>query len=156
MDLVRDTIRHNSWATVRLIEYLQSLPPETIELSAEGTYGSIGSTLSHLIRAERAYLARLRGQVPQPGQPAQIELGGLLVEAQRLAQDWDQVLEAGLDAHTTVVTMRGTQTAGTVLAQAMSHGAEHRTHVCTVLGAHGLQPPAIDPFAYFEATTKVI
>src|SRR5258708_3444319 len=38
-----------------------------------------------------------------------------------------------------------------VLAQAINHGAEHRAHVCTVLGAHDLQPPALDAFAYCEA-----
>ncbi len=30
------------------------------------------------------------------------------------------------------------------LVQALMHGAEHRTHVCTVLGANGIDPPDIN------------
>jgi uncharacterized damage-inducible protein DinB len=33
----------------------------------------------------------------------------------------------------------------------VNHAAEHRAHICTVLGAHGMQPPALDPFAYGAA-----
>lgn len=148
MDLLRDAIRHNSWATLRLIEHLQSLAPETMDLSAEGTYGPIGSTVAHIIRAERAYLARLRGDVPQPGQQPPIDLQELLADATRLAQDWDRLLDTGVDTAAIVITARGPQTKSIILAQAINHGAEHRAHVCTVLGAHGLQTPALDPFAY--------
>jgi uncharacterized damage-inducible protein DinB len=151
MHLIRDAVRHNSWATRRLIEHLQSLSPGTLQFSAEGTYGPIDATLSHLVRAEGAYLAHLKGATPQSGRAGPTDLVEIGNEAQRLADGWEQLLKAGVDPATSVSTIRGTQTAGVILAQAINHGAEHRAHVCTVLGAHGLQPPALDPFAYGEA-----
>jgi uncharacterized damage-inducible protein DinB len=154
MDLVRGIIRHNSWATGRLIEHLHSLPPETLQLSAEGTYGSIGATLSHLVRAEGAYLARLTGETPHPGPATQRDLADVGAEAGRLAHRWEELLKAGIDPATSVTTMRGTQTAGAIQAQAINHAAEHRAHVCTVLGAHGLQVPALDPFAFGETVKE--
>ncbi len=150
MDLVREIIRHNSWATSRLIEHLQSLPLGTLGLTAEGTFGPIGATLAHVIRAEGAYVSHLRGETPHP-RPLAADLVDIGAEARRLAQEWEHLLEAGIDPAAEVRTIRGTQTAGTVLAQAINHGAEHRAHVCTVLGAHDLQPPALDAFAYSEA-----
>jgi uncharacterized damage-inducible protein DinB len=154
MDLVRETIRHNSWATSRLIEHLQSVPLGTLELTAEGTYGPIGATLAHLVRAEGAYVSHLRGEMPHPRTLAAdlVEIGA---EARRLAQEWEHLLEVGIDPAAEVQTIRGTQSAGTVLAQAINHGAEHRAHVCTVLGAHGLDPPALDAFAYREARNTI-
>jgi uncharacterized damage-inducible protein DinB len=150
MDIVRDTIRHNSWATRRLIEHLTSLDRETLELSAPGTYGQIGATLAHMLRAEGAYLARLRGEAPQPRQPGHEDLEAMAADAELLRQGWEHLLQAGLDPDASVPTIRGVQTAGTILAQVINHGAEHRAHVCTVLGAHGIQPPALDPFAFAE------
>ncbi len=150
MDLVRETIHHNSWATLRLIEHLQSLTPGTLELTAEGTYGPIGVTLAHIVRAERAYLSHLRGEQPRPG-PLAANLVEIGAAARSLAQDWEDFLRIGIDPAVQVHTIRGAQTAGTVLAQAINHGAEHRAHVCTVLGANGLQPPALDAFAYGDA-----
>ena len=64
MNAIDDVVHHNSWATARLIEHIRSLPPPTLELSAPGTFGTIGATLAHILGAERAYLARLRGRRP--------------------------------------------------------------------------------------------
>lgn len=150
MDLARELIRHNSWATCKLIEHLQTLPPGTEELSAEGTYGSIGATMSHLVRTERAYLAHLKGETPQRGARVTSDFANIGLEAQHLARGWNQLLETDLDLAAEVQTIRGPQTKGTILAEVINHGCEHRAHVCTVLGANGLHPPAIDPFAYGE------
>src|SRR5262245_25010839 len=37
---------------------------------------------------------------------------------------------------------------GRFLTQAVHHGAEHRTHVCSILGAHGLEVPDLSGWAY--------
>jgi hypothetical protein len=37
---------------------------------------------------------------------------------------------------------------GLFLAQAVYHGHEHRAHVCSVLGAHGLEVPGLSGWEY--------
>jgi len=150
MNAIDDVVHHNSWATARLIEHIRSLPPATLELSAPGTFGTIGATLAHILGAERAYLARLRGETPTPGQGTQ-DLAQLADEARTLGEEFEHLLQAGITPDLEVETKLGPQTAGTLLAQIVNHAAEHRAHVCTVLGAHGMQPPALDAFAYRAA-----
>ncbi|HKB17417.1 MAG TPA: hypothetical protein VKF28_00160 [Candidatus Dormibacteraeota bacterium] len=45
---------------------------------------------------------------------------------------------------------------GVVLIQAMHHGNDHRTHVCSILGAHGLEYGDMDVWAYGEATGGMV
>jgi len=153
VDATIDIIRHNSWATAQLIEHLQLMPPATLELTAPGTYGPIGATLVHLLRAERAYVARLEGKTPEAGprDASRVDLGDLADQARRLGEDWERALGRGINPDGEIETIRGVQTAGTLVAQAVNHATEHRAHICTVLGAHGMQPPALDPFAYGAA-----
>ena len=42
-------------------------------------------------------------------------------------------------------------TVGTVLAQLVHHGNEHRTQATTILGSHGIEPPEISGWAYGRA-----
>jgi len=153
VDATIDIIRHNSWATTQLIEHLRLMPPATLELTAPGTYGSIGATVVHLLRAERAYVARLEGKTPEAGAGAasRVDLGQLAGQARQLAEEWERALGRGINSDAVIETIRGVQTAGTLVAQAVNHATEHRAHICTVLGAHGMQPPALDPFAYGAA-----
>jgi uncharacterized damage-inducible protein DinB len=147
MNAIDDVVQHNSWATARLIEHIRSLPPATLDLSAPGTFGTIGATLAHIVGAERAYLARLNGETPAPGQGTQ-DLAQLADQARSLGEEFEHLLQAGINPDLEVQTKLGPQPAGILLAQIVNHATEHRAHVCTVLGAHGMQPPALDAFAY--------
>lgn len=51
--------RHKTWATLRLIEYCQSLADEHLDATIPGTYGTIRETLRHLVGAEESYLSTL-------------------------------------------------------------------------------------------------
>jgi uncharacterized damage-inducible protein DinB len=152
MDAINDIIRHNSWATSRLIAHIRSMPPATLDLSAPGTYGPIGATLAHLLRAERAYLAHVKGERPTPEQrDPHVDLAQLADQARSLGEQWEHLVQVGINSDLEAQTMHGVQTAGTLLAQVVNHATEHRAHVCTVLGAHGLQPPALDAFSHRAA-----
>jgi uncharacterized damage-inducible protein DinB len=150
MNAIDVVVQHNSWATAQLIEYFRSMPPATLDLSAPGTFGTIGATLAHIVGAERAYLARLKGETPTAGQGTQ-DLAQLAGEAKSLSEEFERLLQAGINPDLEVQTKLGPQTAGILLAQIVNHATEHRAHVCTVLGAHGMQPPALDAFAYRAA-----
>jgi uncharacterized damage-inducible protein DinB len=145
-----DVIQHSSWATVTLLGFCHRLSPEQLELSTPGTYGSVVATLEHLLRAEQAYLARLMGVEPSNSSSAgsRPDIDELTARGQALAVRWAELLRSGLDGQRRVRTIRGEQTVGVLIAQVLSHSCEHRAQVCTVLGAHGIAPPAIDAFAY--------
>jgi uncharacterized damage-inducible protein DinB len=153
MDAISEIIRHNSWATARLIEHLRSMPPETLDLSAPGTYGPIGETLAHLLRAERAYLAHVKGEKPTFGQRT-LALAQLADEARSLGEQWEYLVQVGINPDLEAETMHGVQTVRTLIAQVVNHATEHRAHVCTVLGAHGMQTPPLDPFSYRAAVRE--
>src|SRR5260370_36899892 len=111
MDAINDVIRHNSWATAQLIEHFRSLPPATLDLSAPGTFGTIGATLVHLVGAERAYLARLKGETPTAGERTQ-DLARLGEEARSLGEGLEHLCEGGRDPDLAGRTKLGPQTPG--------------------------------------------
>ena len=45
---------------------------------------------------------------------------------------------------------------GVVLMQALHHGNDHRTHICTILGHHGLPYSDMDVWAYGDATGLIL
>jgi hypothetical protein len=45
---------------------------------------------------------------------------------------------------------------GVVLLQAMHHGNDHRTHLCTILGLHGIDYGGIDVWAYGVAIGALV
>jgi uncharacterized damage-inducible protein DinB len=155
MDAINNIIRHNSWATSRLIDHIRSMPPATLDLSAPGTYGSIGATLAHLLRAERAYLAHVKGERPTAEQrDPHIDLAQLADQARSLGEQWEHLVRVAINPDLEAQTMHGVQTTGALLAQVVNHATEHRAHVCTVLGAHGLEPPALDAFSHRAAARE--
>ncbi len=138
--------RHNSWATIALIDFCRGLRQDQLEASASGTYGTVQATLAHLLLAEEAYLSRLMGKPPQLERLS--ELDELGVRAARLTTEWEQMISGDLDPDKEVESRLGPQKAGIILAQVINHGNEHRGQVCTILGANGITPPKIDAFAY--------
>ena len=47
-----EPFRHNSWATLRLLDFCREIDPGLLDATARGTYGSIGETLAHLVGME--------------------------------------------------------------------------------------------------------
>jgi hypothetical protein len=45
---------------------------------------------------------------------------------------------------------------GVVLVQAMHHGNDHRTHICTILGAHDIPYGDMDVWAYGESIGGIV
>ena len=147
---------YHSWATRKLINFCRCLNPDQRKLTAAGTMGSIERTLTHLVSSEQFYLRDLTDKDP----PRWIENLTVPVEelddrAAENAVRWVHYLESDPDADELfTTTWRGKAKLvvrwGT-MAQAIAHGAEHRTQVCTVLGANGIEPPDLSVGAYEDA-----
>jgi len=154
--------RHHAWATDRLFAACEPLAESQLAIAPPGTYGPLGQTLKHLVEAEERYVARLRGGgAPDPGgygrptPPEGLE-PSVRVLRQRAAASNQALLElAGSVGVGDVIRgrFRGEDRAVralTILAQALDHGVEHRTHVRAGLTMIGLDVPELDAWAWDE------
>lgn len=147
-----EPFRHNSWATIRLLEFCRDLDPALLGTSATGTYGPIRETLAHLVGWEEVLAAAIDGTGPQDSPPGFASVGDLLERARRLTEGWERRLEP--EPHPERLVEFGVSggrrwvRAGTVLSQVIHHGNHHRSQVCTALSTIGIEPPALDAWAY--------
>jgi uncharacterized damage-inducible protein DinB len=147
---------HHLWATRRLIEHLESLAPERLDAEIPGTYGSIAATLTHLVDADGRYLRRMRTPTlpPSEDRPA-APLAELRSDLDDHAARWREILDE-LDTGDLHAAILGRDdypdthdAEGMLLLQAVHHGNDHRTQVCSTLGALGLEVPDLDGWEYW-------
>jgi uncharacterized damage-inducible protein DinB len=145
---------HNLWANDRLLQACGRLDDDQLDWSSPGTYGSIRDTLVHLTAAQARYVGALERTAPDesvlegqpyPGIEAVMESsrrsGSKLIE-HALSNPTDREFETVRRGHPETLRM------STLLIQAINHATEHRAHVNTILGQHGVEPPAVDGWAY--------
>ena len=146
VDHLRMILGHHVWATLRLIDRCLELSQEQLALSTPGTYGSIHATLAHLVLGDAGFqrwIEDLEVRCPsQPGPPPPVAT--LRADMERQARRWRELLDREDQLAATNV--------GLLLTQAVHHGAEHRTHVCSILGAHGLHVPDLSGWEYIRSS----
>jgi len=158
-DHLRTVFEHHVWATLRLIDRCLVLEPAHLELSTPGTYGTIQETLTHLVEADARYQHRLETGRPKPsreGQPP--SLADLRADMARQADRWRDLLGRLEEFDPTVPAEPNEDppypevphAVGLLLTQAIHHGEEHRVHVNSILGAHGLEVPELSGWEYFR------
>jgi uncharacterized damage-inducible protein DinB len=151
--LLADAYGHHVWATLRLIDTCLTLSPEQLASSVPGTYGSILDTMRHTVGADASYLYALtEGRVPTIEEDG-MDLAGLRAVMVRNGPAWSALLATDIDPDVIVTRHRddGSEShapAGIRLAQAIHHGTDHRSQICTALTALGIEPPAIDAWEY--------
>lgn len=150
-----DAFGHHVWATLQLVDACAALPPEQLETTVTGTYGSILETTRHLVGADCAYLFLVSGGAVPEIEEAAMVLGQLRVAMAANGPAWSTFLERDLDPDAVVVRQRDDGTAssaplGIRLAQALHHGTDHRSQICTALTTLGIEPPAIDAWDFAD------
>ena len=156
MSVYQLLVRHDAWATDRLIEFCEKLTAQQRGLSVPGTYGTIDATLSHLVGAMERYYQTVAKEPPAADavdDDGAVDLAhlrrrsailgaGLLKVAE---MDPEQVLERRR-RDGTVLTAK----AGTILAQLIHHGNDHRSQIETTLSAHGITEgrPDLDVWSF--------
>ena len=146
---LQDAFAHHVWATLRVIDASAALSPEQLETAVLGTYGSILATMQHLVGADASYLNRLTGGRTSRVDEDQMDIPELRAAMDRNGEAWSQIVGQELDPDAVIVARRddGSEThapAGIRLAQALHHGTDHRSQICTALTALGFEPPGID------------
>ncbi len=150
---------HHIWATLGLMDALEALGPDTLDASVPGTYGSILATLTHLVFADDRYLIRLTTtDVPEYVDPGSKPLAELRPMMREIGERWMAILDA-IDAgtlHARIIDRDDMadldHAEGLLLLQAIHHGNDHRTQICSTLGALGLEVPELDGWAYWETS----
>jgi uncharacterized damage-inducible protein DinB len=160
-DVLRAMFAHHVWATTRLIDALEKLDPVHLDARIDGTYGSTTQTLTHLVDTDERYLQRL--VTPTLASIADGDmrpLAGLRAEIQEHGDRWGRMLDAldRGDLHAAVVGKSDypdTDPAETMLlVQAIQHGNDHRTQICSTLGALGLDVPDLDGWEYWASERR--
>ena len=159
--LLADALGHHVWATIRVLDVCATLDDEQLGTIVPGTYGSIIDTLRHLVGGDLFYLDVLTGRDPEPFDEPVSTIPQLrdVMTAQDAA--WQRVIGGGLDPATDVVEYEdsGYEThapLGIRLAQALHHGTDHRSQVCTALTTLGVEPPLIDLWDFGALDGRVI
>ncbi|SOR77370.1 DinB family protein [Streptomyces chartreusis NRRL 3882] len=152
---------HHLWATRTLIEHCQTLTPEQLELSTPGTYGAIVPTITHIIAEDQRLLQRLTGERAEV--PVTEDEDFTLEQLHSVwggqSERWRKVLaqreslDVTLPARDPWPAVPGARPL--ILLEAIQHGNDHRTHVCSVLGAHGLPIEFLCGWAFWRSTGRV-
>jgi len=155
---MEDAVRHHCWATVLLLQHCSLLPLGLIEQPEQGSFGSILETLQHLGGADERMSAALAGVAPSAAsmEAARAGVPRLLTQAQERGQRWESLISDQFDLDRTVTRVNAAgQTqevaARVLLLQAVVHGGEHRSQICSILGRQGLDAPSLDAWAYYRA-----
>ena len=157
-DILRAMFQHHLWATRALIDHLDGLSETDLDAAIPGTFGGVLATLTHLLDADGRYLQRLEDPEPPPyeereGAPLAEIRHGLDEHERRWADALDR-LEAGT-LHARIVGREDypdTDHAEVMLLlQAIHHGNDHRTQICSTLGALGLEVPDLDGWEFWVA-----
>jgi len=154
--------RQNLWANLQLIDFCRSLSDDQLDSTVPGTMGTIRQILQHILGAEGRYVTGLGGTLPAgavdertpwPGfdalEAAARSTGEALIAlaSERLA---DRQVERNLGDRSFRVPAK------TVLVQAFQHGTDHRSQAQTIITQLGLEPPALDAWAYARAVGEFV
>ena len=158
--LLDDAFAHHVWATLRVLDVCDTLTPGQLATAVPGTYGSILDTMRHIVGADSSYLfVMTRGAVSNIDED-QMELAELRTVMERNAEAWSELLSGGVDPSEVLVRTwdDGSQTRapfGIRLGQALHHGTDHRSQICTALTTFGIEPPLIDVWDFGEQAGSV-
>ncbi len=148
---------HNNWANEQIIQVCAGLSDEQLDAEPQSAaLGSIRSTLTHLVSAQRGYLALLtlppeaRVRTPMDWnelqESAQNSGAGLLAVAQDPSQLTAQVQST--DGYLIAPWV--------VMVQVINHATEHREQINNMLSGLGITPPSLDGWSYGEVTDALV
>jgi uncharacterized damage-inducible protein DinB len=147
--MLEDAFAHHAWATLRVIDACLPLSQEQLGTAVPGTYGSILETVRHTVGADSSYLFVMTGGLTPLIDEDHMDLSELRGATESHGAAWSSLLAQDLDPDAVLERHRddGSETHAPLsirLAQALHHGTDHRSQICTALTTLGIEPPAID------------
>ncbi|MDP9296955.1 MAG: hypothetical protein M3O88_09725, partial [Actinomycetota bacterium] len=126
------------------------LSPEQLRTTVPGTYGSILETQRHLVGGDSGYLFTVTGERTPFIDDDHMGLPELRAAMEGHGAAWSRLLAQDLDPDAVLKEVdeddgyERDAPMGIRLAQALHHGSDHRSQICTALTTLGVEPPAID------------
>jgi uncharacterized damage-inducible protein DinB len=160
--LMEDAFAHHVWATLRLIDVCLTLSDAQLATAVPGTYGSILQTMRHLVGSDAFDVYVLNDGKTALIDDRRMDLGDLRAAMESNGAAWSQLLAEDLDPGAVVREVdpgdgfQRDAPVGVRLAQALHHGTDHRTQVCSALTALGVEAPRIDCFDFGLAGGRVV
>jgi uncharacterized damage-inducible protein DinB len=159
--LLEDAFAHHVWATLRLADSCLALSSEQLGTAVPGTFGSILETARHLVEADSSYLFVIGGERIPLTDVDRMGLPELRAAMEGHGAAWSRVMAQELDPNAILVRRRddGSEThapASIRLAQALHHGTDHRSQICTALTTLGIEPPLIDVWDFGLEDGRVV
>ncbi len=160
--LLDDAFAHHVWATTRLIDACLQLSPEQLETAVPGIFGSIIETMRHLVGGDSDYLSIMTGDRAHLVDADQMDLPALRGAMEKDGVLWSELLAKDLDPDAMVHEVdeddgyERDATVGVRLAQALHHGSDHRSQICTALTTLGVDPPGIDVWNFGVQAGRII
>lgn len=152
-------LRHDVWATEKLLARCRRLTDAQLELTAPGTFGTIRRTLQHIVGADEDYLKKLGIRVVEVELPDEedvpldriaAELALVSAGLERLfaarEPDPDRLIDDSARRNPADPPLE--MDAWMMLTQFVHHGSDHRAHIGTILGSHALETPRLDVWSY--------
>ena len=155
---IETLFRHNLWANSALFEFCARLTDEQLDTAIDGTFGSIRNTLQHIANSEYAYWYRVTTGQPyrRPEGAGARSLAELLESIRASGEGLIGVAPTVHAQDSVVVDWDGTPRSvphAIFLTQAINHATEHRAQIMTTLTQLGIEPPGLDSWSFFDATT---
>jgi uncharacterized damage-inducible protein DinB len=152
--LLEAAFAHHVWATIRLIDSCEDLPPQHLRHVVPGTRGPIIETLAHIVDGDTWDLDILEARSLTDAEETDLDLGALREVMQRNAARWSSFVSRSPDPDAMVTEVdpadgfRRVAPVGMRLAATLDHGSDHRSQICTALTTLGVPPPPIDVWAF--------
>jgi uncharacterized damage-inducible protein DinB len=152
MRTLQDLYAYNLWANAQVFASCRGVDQAWIEENAPGTFGTLSETLKHLVGVEASYVQMLQDKSPA-GEGSRDEffahdLTWFAETMARVGQVYIELLaNAGDDFYDEPLHVPWFDFALTKhdgLLQVLSHSAQHRAQVLSVLGQHGVAVPDLD------------
>jgi uncharacterized damage-inducible protein DinB len=155
---LRDLYAHNAWANALVFEISRGVDRVALEENAPGTYGTLAETLTHLVSVEDAYLRMLRDESLAAMGPREEyhahDMDWFAERSRELGRAYADLLAsvdaAFFDQPLRVPWFDFPLTKHDGLLQVLTHSAQHRAQVFSVLGERGVKVPDLDYVVYIR------
>jgi uncharacterized damage-inducible protein DinB len=159
MRALTDLFAYNAWANALMFDACRNVDQVSLDAQAPGTYGSLIDTLKHQVQVEVVYAHMLRDE-PLPTDEAQDQflahdLAWYADTAARVGREYTELLahasQTYYDQPLRVPWFDFALTKHDGLLQVLTHSAQHRTQVFSVLGQNSVAVPDVDFVDFVES-----
>lgn len=153
---------YNAWANNRIFNTVAVLPTEHYKQDMKSSHGSIHSTLTHIVGAEKVWLERFRGN-PQPflkaeDIPTVAELRAIWEQVGHDTAQWigtmtDKTLQDVFE----MKTLKGDvyrHVYWQAFQHVVNHSSYHRGQITIMLRQLGAQPVSTDLIVFYRDTKR--